>query len=71
MKPMKHWYQSKTINSALLVIVSALTYFGFEVTQAEATSIADMMSELINLTMTLVGAVGAIYGRYRAHSIIK
>jgi len=66
MSQTKNWYQSKTIMSAFLIIASALAFFGYDVSQEEAAELANMTNELIQLAVTLLGAIGAIYGRIKA-----
>ncbi|AYD00242.1 hypothetical protein [Neorhizobium sp. NCHU2750] len=57
---MKNWYQSKTVWGALIAVAaSALQLAGLDIG-------ADEQGEMVNIAVTLAGAVGgllALYGR--------
>jgi len=61
----KNWWQSKTIQGAVIQILVLLSLFlGFDLGDAEAT----------NLVQAICGGVGAvmtIWGRFSAKTIIK
>jgi hypothetical protein len=60
MNELKNWYQSKTVWGALIAVAaSALHLAGLDIG-------ADEQGELVNIAVTLAGAVGgllALYGR--------
>ena len=65
----KPWYQSLTINSALVVaVISILGMFGLKVGNALAES--ENIAEVLNGIIATVAAIVAIIGRIRAKTEI-
>lgn len=65
----KKWYESKSIWSSLVVMLSMLlgTFGGYAIDSG-------LQTEIVNLIMALVGIIGAgvaIYGRVKATKQIK
>lgn len=68
MEYQKDWYTSKTIWSALVVmIISILSMFGVGDLEGEVDSITETIMQIV----TLVGSISAIIGRVAAKAEIK
>lgn len=63
----KPWYLSKTIWGAILMFAALLlSFFGVTVTPEEQASMADLIIQIAEGVVGLVGFVLTIYGRFKA-----
>jgi len=68
----KPWYLSKTVWGALIVIAATLLRLtGYDVSEADLQTIVDPVINVISNTMTAIGAVMALVGRFKANKQIK
>lgn len=72
MESNKQWYASKTVWGGILAIVGGLAgLFGVVISEADIAELSDALAVLGPAVASLVGGIGAIYGRYKAKGKIS
>jgi uncharacterized membrane protein len=68
----KHWYTSKTLWGAFIMVLAiALKFFGVELSTDEQAQAPDVIVEAIHAVMALIGFIMTIVGRAKAETKLK